>query len=347
MYSPRFTISNKVINNLARIEALKMFLEQARLLPKQELSFKKKAAIRMAQSSTSIEGNVLNEGEVEKVFMGKATSAPAKDELEVENYQRAISLINKAADKKRSLSNGLVLEAHKILMAGLLPPKKLGKFRTGPVYVVNAYPTHDEIVYTAPKANKIEGLIESLLTWLGQAESRGLSPIIRAALLHHEIAAIHPFSDGNGRVARLLTTYFLYLNKYEIRRIYTLDTFYNRDRQKYYAAIRSGKIYSQSKRYNLTAWLEYFTEGFVWELSRIKDQVSALRIKPSREVMLLEKDLLRLLDYLATMGKITSSEVEDILKIPKRTAQSKLKKMLDLELVKKVPRGPKTYYIIA
>ena len=70
MFQPRYEISPKTLNNIAQIEVLKQRLETTPLLPKQELSFKKKAAVRMAQSSTSIEGNILNQGEVEKVFIG-------------------------------------------------------------------------------------------------------------------------------------------------------------------------------------------------------------------------------------------------------------------------------------
>ncbi len=345
MFNPKFTVSPQILNNITNIELLKERLEKAPLLPKQELSFRKRAAIRMAQSSTGIEGNILNEGEVEKVFLGKATQAPPKDELEVKNYQKAIAFINNESEKTKNLNSSIILKTHQILMENLLLKEKTGRFRTGPVYVVNAYKTHDEVVYTAPKPALVPQLVKNLAVWINATQKESLSPIIQAGIVHHELAAIHPFSDGNGRLARLITMLFLYTNGYGIKRIYTLDSYYNQDGTAYYKAIHSGKNYQESQRSNLTPWLAYFTSGFLWELSRISDQVSTLKTgSDAKKTVFLEKNLLRILDFAVSLGRITSAEAADILGASKRTAQLKLKLLTKQKLLKKIGQGPNTYF---
>ncbi len=351
MFRPNYQISNKVLNNLMRIATLKTFIEQSNIVPKQEIILKRKAAIRMAASSTAIEGNVLNENEVERVFEGKHTHAPDKDALEVKNYKRGIEFVNKILVDNLKLDHHLVLHIHKILMAGLLPDEKLGKYRSGPVYVVNLGATakNDKLLYTAPKAEEVRHHVGDLLKWVDEAKSEELSLVIIAALFHYQFVTIHPFTDGNGRTTRLLTTYLLYQGGLDLDKIYALDSYYNQDRLEYYKQLDVGKTFALRKKANLTPWLEYFTTGFVWELERIREQIHILKVQTKddqHQTIYLDQDEIRIIDFLASMGRITSTDVMDILKVSKRSAQLKIKELLDNGLIEKRSQGPASYYVM-
>jgi len=83
---------------------------------------------------------------------------------------------------------------------------------------------------------------------------------------------IHPFLDGNGRVARAAATLVLVKEGYDIKRFFSLEEYYDREPLAYYDALQS----VAKQEGNLTNWLEYFTEGLAIELTRIKEKVKSL-----------------------------------------------------------------------
>jgi Fic family protein len=185
------------------------------------------------------------------------------------------------------------------------------------------------------------------LKWLN--ENKEIHPIIKAGLFHYQFETIHPFTDGNGRTGRLLALLHLYQSEWDFKKILVLEDYYNRNRKAYYEALQTGETYQTRKKADLTNWLEYFAAGFLDEAKRVKDQVLSLSvigdIKATRNT--LNKDELQIVDFIVTMGQITSNDVVDILKIPKRTAQAKLKKLEDVKVLKKVGSGPATHYVVS
>jgi len=110
---------------------------------------------------------------------------------------------------------------------------------------------------------------------MAKNEKNKINPAIMAGIVHQEIAAIHPFADGNGRTARALATLILYKFGYDFRRLFALEDYYNRDRQGYYKAINIGKNY-EKRRTDFTPWLEYFIRGFKEEVENVRGKVVAL-----------------------------------------------------------------------
>lgn len=351
MFEPRYILSNKIVNNLLKITELVTFIDQSKIVPRQEMILKRKAAIRMAASSTAIEGNILNENEVAKVFEGKTVQVPHKDELEVKNYQKGLEFVSNILKDRIKIDHTLILHLHKILMAGLLPKEKLGRYRPGPVYVVDlgAQVAQDKLLYSAPPAEDVRELVGELLSWVEKSQKEELSVVLIAGLFHYQFVTIHPFTDGNGRTTRLLTTYLLYLAGFDLNKIYALDSYYNHDRMRYYEQLDLGKTYAQRKKCDLTGWLEYFTEGFVWELSRIREQIHLIKYQTKEKdspTLYLDQEELRLIDFVSTVGRITSNDVMDILKCSKRTAQMKIKRLLEHGLLIKKGEGPASYYLM-
>jgi Fic family protein len=347
MFKPKYTISDKVVNQLSEIAEIKALVSKSRLLPEREIFLRRAAAIKMAHTSTSIEGNTLKEYQVAQVAEGKKIPAPNDQIREVKNYLSALREIDKLAALKKEFDTKDILAVHKLVIKGLAEPEKVGVFRKGPVYIVNILPNkNEEVAYTPPKAAHVPKLIDNLTDWL--AKSGEIHPIIRAGLFHYQFETIHPFTDGNGRTGRLLALLYLYQSGWDFKKILVLEDYYNRNRKVYYEALQTGKTFEERQQVDLTSWLEYYVEGFLDEAKRVKDQILSLSVVKDIQATrsILDKDELKIVDFVVTLGQITSSDVVDILEVPKRTAQAKLKRLEDIKVLVKKGSGPTTYYVI-
>lgn len=168
-----------------------------------------------------------------------------------------------------------------------------------------------------------------------------------SGIVHQEIAAIHPFVDGNGRLARAISTLVLYQRGYDFRKLFALEDYYNLNREEYYKAINTGEVYKKDK--DLTDWLSYFVKGFKEEINSVKfkiQQISLKNIKGDSSQMFLDEDQQKIISFIDQIGKITTKDVIDILNIPKRTAQLKLLKLKKLKIIKQIGKGPSSAYLI-
>ena len=334
---------------LTDIAESKVVIERAKILPQQEIKLRRQALVRMTHSSTAIEGNKLNINEVEAILARKKIDAPQREIYEVQNYLKALKYIEKIGDKKQSISQKVLLRIHKLVTDKTLPEEQCGQYRKSPVYVVRRSPGFpDEVMYTGPEAKKVPNLCKDLLEWIDKSEKKEINPIIVAGIVHQEIAAIHPFADGNGRTSRALATLILYKRGYDFRRLFALEDYYNRDRQAYYKAINVGENYEKRKT-DFTAWLGYFVEGFKEEIDDVKRKVIFLSNKKIKEgtdsKIFLGKEQVEILNFLDQVGKITAKDVMNIIKCPKRTAQLRLQKLKNLGMIKQIGKGPSSAYI--
>ena len=337
-----------MISRLSEIAEIKSLVSRSLLIPEREIFLRRAAAIKMAHTSTSIEGNQLLEYQVAQVAEGKKVNAEEKQINEVRNYLSALKEVDKLSTPGNNIVVSDVLKIHRTVMDGLIDKEKAGAFRNNPVYIVNILPSGKEkVAYTPPSAKNVSVLVEELLDWL--KENKEIHPIIRAAIFHYQFETIHPFPDGNGRTGRLLTLLHLYQSGWDFKKILVLEDYYNNNRKAYYEALQTGKNYQSRQKVTLNKWLEYYVSGFLDEAKKVKDQILSLsvikNINATRNI--LDSDELKIIDFVATMGQITSSDVVNILEIPKRTAQSKLKELESAKILKKMDSGPATYYIIS
>lgn len=349
MFDPKYTITPKILSSITEIVEIKAAVERSKVLPLNEAQLRRQAILRMAHTSTSIEGNKLAEYQVGKVVAGETVRAPEKDILEVKNYYQALKELDTLAKKQSDITIEEILFLHKTLIDGLVEKEKTGKFRPADVYVIDDLGDGRELVrFKAPEAKKVEKLTQELLEWLKQTKSQ-IHPIIRAALVHLEFVSIHPFTDGNGRMARLLTQLVMYRDGWDFRKILVLEDYYNRDRMSYYNAENAvqGKMYSINK--DFTTWIEYFTNGFLVEARKAIEQIQSIgfgQTNEASEQIFLDRDEIQIMDFLTTTGRVTSDDVVDVLNIAKRTAQLKLKNLADKGLLKLNGKGPASFYIL-
>src|SRR5437016_6839459 len=168
------------------------------------------------------------------------------------------------------------------------------------------------------------------VSWL--RKHRHIPPVIVACIAQFQLVHIHPFVDGNGRSARLLSTLCLYRTGYDFKRLFTISEYYDRVRPAYYKALQGVR----ERGMNMTGWLEYFTEGLGAQMRDV--QMTAEHVM-RKDVILararkngLKERPVALLGYLLTAGKATVAECEEKLKMNRRTLQRDFKLLVEKEI---------------
>ncbi|MCC6174895.1 MAG: Fic family protein [Chloroflexi bacterium] len=201
--------------------------------------------------STGIEGNPLAPAAVEEVLAGVAVEADSEHIREVENYNRALSLARDAAARPGfTWSNEVVHLINATVMEGL-PRDTRGDYR-GPgedVYVG---------IFTGPSPLVVQSLMDELIEWLRRTDAT--PPLVRSALLHLNIIAIHPFNDGNGRTARILAAMEVIRDGVRSPELISIEAYLRRNRDEYVDVLRTtlGPSYDPDN-HPVTGWLDYYT----------------------------------------------------------------------------------------
>ena len=341
-FKPNFSITSKLANSLTEIAVCRQKILALKVLPQREISLIKSARLRMIHSSTAIEGNLLGLKEVEAVLAGKAvTNVPRDDITEVQNYEQVLRFID-SLDKKLRVDWGkTVLKIHQLTTDKLLPKKDSGHYRTGPVYIIQR--PLNKIIYTAPDFKQVPDLMKDLYSWLEAEATKTLSPVITAAITHHQFVTIHPFIDGNGRTARAWATLVLYNRGWDIKKLFALEDYYNLDRGSYYEAIREVR-----KEKNFTSWLEYFAQGFLQELMQGLEKMELFSLETNtKEPVYLTKRQREILEFMAINHKIFRSDAVDIASVSPKTAYRELEFLNQKGLIKRKGRGPTSHYVLA
>ena len=223
---PPYTISDKMLNLVAKImekigEAnyFKSFNRYPEL--------RRKTRIKSIHSSLAIENNQLSLFQVEAVINGKNVIGEQKDIQEVKNAY-------KAYEKIENVNPYSVEDLKKV--QGILTfaiENDSGKFRNHGEAVYDG----DIQIFMAPPHTMVPELMENLFEWMKKAKDT-VNPLILSSIFHYEFVFIHPFSDGNGRTARLWQTVIL-SNWKELFRYIPIESIIRKHQEKYYEVIQN------------------------------------------------------------------------------------------------------------
>ena len=345
MYFPKFTITNKILKNIGIIEASREIIDHAPLLPYYEKQFRQDALIRTVHYGTHIEGNELNLDQAERVMAGQQVVGRDRDIQEVVNYRRAMEFIDDLGFKEKDLKidEELIKKLHKITVNKILPTEKCGEYRKTQVVVKNNQT--GQVSFRPPEAGWIFPQVKDLLVYIESSQNQDIHPVLKSGIIHYELVRIHPFLDGNGRVARALSTLILFLAGYDIRKFFSLEEYFDRNAAEYYSALQSVSVEK-----DLTTWLEYFTQGLAIELSKIKEKVEKisvdgkLREKLGGKPLMLTDRQLKIIEYIQKTGYLQNKAFEDLFPmVSEDTILNELKVLLQTGIIKKqgITKGAK------
>lgn len=129
---------------------------------------------------------------------------------------------------------------------------EVGKYRTHEEHVVSGYLGRERVHYIAPSPQRVQEEMERFIQWFNDGKS--LSPVIRSAIAHFWFVSIHPFEDGNGRLARILGDMFLARGDKSRFRFYNISSEINRDKNHYYEILER----TQRGDGDITEWLVWY-----------------------------------------------------------------------------------------
>lgn len=196
-YEPPFEITNRMLSQISAVsEKLGMIAAYRSLDTKPQL--RRNNRIKSVHSSLKIESSSLSEGMVRSVLNNRAVIGPEKEIQEVKNAFAAYDYIGKVDP----YSIDALKELHGVMT--YLTVDESGVFRRGEEGVFDG----DRCIFMAPPPDMVEPLMHQLFSWMKE-NSEIIHPLILSCVFHYEFVFIHPFSDGNGRMARLWQTILL------------------------------------------------------------------------------------------------------------------------------------------
>ncbi|MBN1766779.1 MAG: Fic family protein [Sedimentisphaerales bacterium] len=345
-FKPKFTITPKINRAVVEIERVRGFLEAVKLKDDWISDMQKQALILESHHSTHIEGTALNLEQAQEILSGrKVKGVSHDDEKELLNYKKAMDFISKYLGRDDPVSEGLVRELHKILVRGVRGGEaQPGAYRKIQNYVANS--RTKEIIYTPPTPLEVPHLMGEFVKWINE-NIEEVSPVLTAGIAQFQFVHIHPFVDGNGRTARLLSSLILYKTGYDFKRLFTISEYYDKDRPAYYHAIQSVR----KNRMDMTVWLEYFVEGLRAQMKEIQSKgrkiISADKIVSQLEDKELNDRQARIVHHLVVHGKITNEECQKICTSIRRTATRDLSSLVQKGVIQMKGRLKGAYYVLS
>lgn len=330
MFRPRYTITNKILSNIGAIEAAKEVIENAPLVPDWEAKFRQDALIRTVHFGTHVEGNDLTLSQSERIVkedpgrdesaeeVAKRTGVVARerDVQEVINYRNVIRFVDQLArlSKKTRFQFGEkeLLQIHSLTMEKILPAHQLGVYRMVSVTVRGV--VDGEVVSSPPPPVEVPYQMEDFWRWLASIKSDEMHPVILAAITHYELVRIHPFIEGNGRVARAFALLTLAAEGYNFKHFFSIEEYLDKNLPDYYAALASVARANGDH----TTWIEFFTEVLAIELAKLKERVRrlssdmAMKAKLGKQVALSERQV-ALMEAFEMKEEMTMAEARSVL----------------------------------
>lgn len=305
------------------------------------------------RGSNSIEGfNVSVEDALAAMEGDEPTEAPWRDWQAILGYRRAMTFVLQLArDEHFELSPGLIKSLH-FMMTEYDLEAGPGLWRPGFIYVRND--ATGEVVYEGPDKDAVPGLIDELID--AMANSEDCPPMVRGAMAHLNLVMIHPFRDGNGRMARCLQTLMLAREQILSPEWMSIEEYLGANTQSYYEILAEVGRGSWKPEGDARPWIRYCLEAHyiqaasVLRRARESEQIWVAVDELRRDKGLPERSVGSLFD--ATIGlRIRNSsyrrdvELAELEEITNQVATNDLKKMVNAGLL--YQRGSKrgTYYV--
>ena len=358
MFYPKFTISAKILVNIGHSEAARAIIDRAPLIPSFEKSFQEDAVLRTVHFGTRIEGNELSLSQAAQVMAGQDILAGRRDVQEVINYRNVVDFIEKLIDEKKLRKNKEIFyqeedlkKIHRLVIKRILEPEKSGQYRQTQVVVRSL---SGAVVFRAPPAVEVPYLVSSFFKFLNSKEGRELHPILRAGIAHYILVAIHPFVEGNGRTSRAFANLILFAEGYDIRRLFSLEEFFDKNLGDYYGFLKRTSDQSRDlEKRDLTEWLEFFSRALAVELGRIKEEIERLSVDGRLRKRLGGKQIalsnrqVKLMEYINAHGGVNMAAARSILSmVSEDTILRELQDLRDKKVIRKVGKTKGAKYIL-
>ena len=224
---------------------------------------------------------------------------------------------------------------------------EIGQYRTNEEHIVSGMFGREKIHYIAPSPDRVEEEMQKFLTWFDSEES--VNSVIRSAIAHFRFVSIHPFEDGNGRLARILSDMLLARGEKSEFRFYNVSSQINKDKNHYYDILER----MQHGDGDITEWLVWYLQKLVDALDEAETIVTTILNKSffwqkATSVPMTERQTQMLNLFLdGYEAKITSKTWASLAKCSKDTAIRDIQDLVDKNiLIEDIPGAKRPSYSI-
>jgi Fic family protein len=291
---------------------------------------------REAVMSSRIEGT---QSTISDLLIFEATNKEVKDVQEVQNYVTALEYGLKRV-KELPLGLRLIKEIHSILMKNVRGEKsRPGEFRTEPNWIGPQGCKFLDATFVPPPVPEMMQALNELEKFF-HVESE-MSPLIRIALAHYQFEAIHPFLDGNGRIGRLLITFFLCERNLIAKPLFYLSPHFERNRETY-----NRLLLEVSKTGAWIPWIKFFLEGVVEQSNDAIDRARKMISLQEEYRQLAQKNAppssIKLIDILWRSPILSTNLVLKELNLSWAGANIAIKNLVNLGILKQIGSDKRT-----
>lgn len=301
--------------------------------------------IRLAQEDEAFYSSVIEGAHTTKKrtkeLVEKGLVPQNKDEKMVINNYHALTYTLENIHK--NISEELVIDVFRIVTEGTLEEEELG-YRKNQNFVRNL----EEVVYEPPKFEKVPEMMKGLLNFIQDDTDERIHPIIKAFILHFYFVYIHPFNDGNGRTARVLTYMYLLKNGYHFFKFFSISSLLKEFRGNYYKAIKYVEDYDSDLTYFIDFYLDMTVKSIKKVSSDFKNQylLKVIKGKILDRGLELNKRQEKTLEKVIKTGKrnIDISFYMSQNKVVQETARKDLSELVDMDVLKVSKQSKKNVY---
>lgn len=331
-------ISPEILNQIARIDQFNGAWEAkaVRLSADELKSMKRIATIESVGSSNRIEGNQLSNKEIEEFFNKiNRKSFRSRDEEEVAGYA---DLINTIFDNfsEIPLTENYIKHLHKILLGHSSKDERhRGEYKKDSNRVAAFDEKGNEIgtVFETASAFDTPRLMQELLTWTNATlEDRYFHPLITIGVFIVHFLAIHPFTDGNGRLSRALTLLLLLRCHYTYVPYSSMESIVEASKEAYYRALRATQKTIWNDAVNYTPWLTYFVTSLQRQVNVLEENLKASTEQRISELSATARKILSLFN---TDGELTMKDIIEKTELNSETVRKSVQGLVKKQLLVK------------
>ena len=269
----KVTLTNEILKYITEIEKNRYMVSSVKLSPSVANRLRKNSKKKSSYASNKIEGNPLSEKQADEVIEDDGRKHYLKPEQEVRNYFLALNYLEQQAKLKTEFSKDLILTVQKYVEKGASKEKIGLRGPTPPGVLFAVYDSKNgNADYIPPEYCDIPALLDELVDYVNTTDDH---PLIVAAVVHYQLVTIHPFEDGNGRTARLMSGYILDSSGYGFNGIGSLEEYFAYDIDEYYTSLQMGlpALYYSGRNNppHPEIWINYFLRMVLLYSNKVRE----------------------------------------------------------------------------
>ncbi len=296
-----------------------------------------------AIASSQMEGAVTTRKEAKQMLRSQMEPKNTSEKMILNNYL-AMEQMKSSLDRKMTVD--LILKMHKTVTSGILNggPEWEGRFREDNETVV-ADPCNGVVFHVPPSYDKIPSMMQELCDFINRKEKEFIHPIIKGIIIHYMVGYIHPFVDGNGRMARSLFYWFVLKNGYPLMEYTSISRIMKNSQAEYGLAYQ----YTESDDSDLTYFIRFNLNCIVKAVSDLRIYIKKKNAEQKQVSDLIESDTdlsrdesMILIDYTRSQEMFSVKEISTRYNVSYQTARNYVTHLCELGYLKITSRSGKT-----